>query len=243
MGHSVREEARYSDILEAQLRRVHPELPIEVVNVAIEGHETVQEEKMLRRFWPIVRPDLVVLGFSINDPNLHYRYQQPHPIPVPGPLEVPLHQLLSFRLLDRMYDPAYRWFTDTPAPWDELWQAYDPRSRDWQLFQRAVAGIGTFVRERTHRAPIAICLYEVNALEQRSVYRPVVDTFERNGFIWDEIPRGKFHPVSRFEPHSDEQTHVEYAQALFSEIARSHVLDHHDAAIGAIGAGERVSHP
>ena len=225
MGHSVEENARYSDVLGAQLRKAYPKPPIEIVNLAIEGYETVQEEKILRRFWPAVTPDLVILGFSINDPSLHYRYQQPYPIPLPPPIARPLRRLLSYRLLEQMYDPLFRSVTNTPTPLDEMWQGYDPDSRDWKMFEQSVASIGSFVHDRLHRAPIAICLYEVNALHQKHVYDAVVKTFTKNGFVWVEIPPGRFRPVSRFEPHSNEETHAEFAKVLFSEITRSHVIE------------------
>ena len=104
MGQGVAESARYSDILAADLHAAYRYLSIEIVNLGIAGHETVQEERILRRMWPVVRPDLVILGFSVNDPNLHYRYQQPYTIPVPQALGKRLRSLMAFRQAESLYD-------------------------------------------------------------------------------------------------------------------------------------------
>ena len=72
MGEAVAEEQRYSDVLTRELRHTYPGVSIELINLGVQGLETVQEAKIMRRFWSVVEPDFVILGFSLNDPNLHY---------------------------------------------------------------------------------------------------------------------------------------------------------------------------
>ena len=229
MGHAVAEEDRYSDVLGRELRRAYPETPIEVINLGVEGFETVQEVKILHRLWSAVDPDFVILGFSLNDPNVHYDGYRPHEIPLPFLLRAPLSQLESFRLSDRMYDILYRKTSRSPDPLEQMWQAYSPQSPDWQLFQASVDEIGTFVRHKLRPAPIVICLDEVNQLERRGVHNQVVETFRKAGFTWVEIPTGVFRPVSRFEGHPNEATHAHFAQALFAELQAEHVIEHSEA--------------
>ena len=225
MGEAVAEEQRYSDVLSRELRRAYPGLSIEVINLGVSGLETLQEAKIMRRFWSVVEPDFVILGFSINDPNLHYDYFDTYKVPMPAALRNLLGRFESFRLFERMYDITYRKVRRKPTALEEMWEGYAPQSRDWQLFQRSVADIGMFTREKLNRAPMAICLHEVNELKQHGVYRQVMDTFEANGFTWVEIPSGVFHPVSRFEAHANESTHQQFAQALFERIHHERVIE------------------
>jgi hypothetical protein len=225
MGEAVAEERRYSDLLSGELKRAYPGLSIEVINLGVSGLETLQEAKIMRRFWSVVEPDFVILGFSINDPNLHYDYFDTYKVPMPAAPHNLLGRFESFRLFEQMYDITYRKVLRKPTALEEMWEGYAPQSRDWQLFEHSVADIGMFAREKLNRAPMAICLHEVNVLKEHGVHRQVVDAFETNGFTWVEIPPGVFQPVSRFEAHANEATHEQFARALFEKIQRERVIE------------------
>ena len=108
-GQGVAEGERYSDILEAKLRTNYPALSIEVVNLSIPGFETVQEEKILYRMWDILRPDLAVIQFYLNDRNVTYDHFLTYKFPVPSRLRPFLERLLLFRVLEPWFNgiPTY----------------------------------------------------------------------------------------------------------------------------------------
>ena len=153
------------------------------------------------------------------------QYSSWYKVPMPPALHELLSHLESFRLFEEMYDIMYRRILRKPTALDAMWQGYNLQSRDWQLFERSVADIGMFVRDKLNRAPMAICLHEVNELKQHEVYSQVKATFEANGFDWVEIPPGVFQPVSRFEAHANEVTHQQFAHALFERIQRERVIE------------------
>ena len=66
-GAGLSRQQRYSARLEALLQEEHPEKRIEVLNFGVSGGPTVGQRDVLRKHVDAVDPDLVLVGFCIND--------------------------------------------------------------------------------------------------------------------------------------------------------------------------------
>jgi hypothetical protein len=63
----VAEAEIYTTVLEKELRVRFPTKAIEVINPGVMGWSAVDEAKLLERIGPLLRPDLVLVGFVGND--------------------------------------------------------------------------------------------------------------------------------------------------------------------------------
>jgi lysophospholipase L1-like esterase len=66
-GWGVHDDETFCAQLERQLREAFPHRSLEVVNGGVSGYDTVQEERLLRRFVPRLEPDVILVGFYLND--------------------------------------------------------------------------------------------------------------------------------------------------------------------------------
>jgi len=77
-GYNVEDSERFTELL-------HPELPkYRIVNAGVSGYGTDQEYLLMRRIWEAIKPDVVVLMFSVetdradNSSNLRYFSYKPY---------------------------------------------------------------------------------------------------------------------------------------------------------------------
>ena len=77
-GHGAQFETTYPYLLEQRLREWRPEVKWEVWNLGVPGYNTAQELAYLNRVGGQYRPDLVIVGFFLNDFTGH------DPDPAPG---------------------------------------------------------------------------------------------------------------------------------------------------------------
>ena len=224
-GIGIPEKDRYTELLETELRRRLPARQLEVINLGIQGFETVQEFKMLQYMWESVQPNLVILGFSENDPNIHYSYYEKKKFPMPEVARGLLEHLLAFRKVELWYDPVFRMVKGLPTHAQEVRAAYKQDSSDWNIFVISVRRIAAWVQEHTGSPPIVIFLADIQTAKAEGWYSQVRAVFEQNGFIWCEMIDGaRYQPVSRFEGHPNEATHQFIAQALSQTITDRHLI-------------------
>ncbi len=223
MGTGIAEEERYTNVLEKKLRERYPTVQVEVINLGVQGFETVQEEKIMRRMWSTIRPNLTIVGFCVNDPNITYDYYPAYKMPLPEKIRMLLNRSLLFRKLEPLYDRIYRQINHIPTFVEAMQRAYNTESRDWKIFERSVHNIGLWVREHTGQPP-AVFLTDAPAALKEGMYQQVHDTFVREGFIWWEVDTGYHSPVSRFESHPNAETHRYLANALFQTIVEQNLV-------------------
>ncbi len=217
MGQGVAEEERFTNVLSARMKSRYSSVPIEVINLGVQGFETVQEEKILYRMWNDIQPDLTIVAFYVNDTNVTYEGTETNRIPLSSRTRSVLERSLMFRVLEPWYDPLYRWIVGLPTYEEVQMRARNVESRDWVLFAQAVKNIGRWVAEHSGRAPMVLFLtHEPN--KQGEFYWNVRRTFEGSGFHWVEPRVGRYEPVSRFEFHPNAAMHRAYAEALFESI-------------------------
>lgn len=223
-GIAIAEENRYTDVLETKLRERYPRLKIEVINLGVQGFETLQEEKMMYRMWSTIRPNLTIVGFYVNDPNITYDHYLPYKIPVPESTLRLLERFLLFRQVEPFYDMAYRKFKHIPTPREVQEAAYNSDSRDWKIFERSVHNIGNWVIEHTGQAPVVIFISDGDVTRTPRIYESVHNTFIREHFIWCEAEPGNYFPVSHFEHHPNSESHRLFADALFKTIVEHNLI-------------------
>ena len=68
-GAGLAPEERYTAIAENLLNKTFNDRKFEVLNFGISGGPTITERDILRRYKDIVNPDLIVVGFCLNDPQ------------------------------------------------------------------------------------------------------------------------------------------------------------------------------
>ena len=68
-GAGLADDERYSNLLEQKLRAAYPRRNFEVLNFGVSGGPTIGERDLLNRIKDEVQPDLIVVGFCVNDPQ------------------------------------------------------------------------------------------------------------------------------------------------------------------------------
>ncbi len=68
-GPGLAAEERYSYLLEKRLKEAYPNRSFEVLNFGAEAASTIEERAVLSKYKDIVQPDLIVIGFCVNDPQ------------------------------------------------------------------------------------------------------------------------------------------------------------------------------
>jgi lysophospholipase L1-like esterase len=68
-GPGLSPDQRYTKLLEERLNSAYPERKFEVLNFGAEAASTIQEREILRKNKDLVQPDLLIVGFCVNDPQ------------------------------------------------------------------------------------------------------------------------------------------------------------------------------
>lgn len=66
-GHGALEDTTYPYLLEQRLRQWRPDIDWQVWNLGVPGYNTSQELAYLKRVGPRYKPDVVIIGFFLND--------------------------------------------------------------------------------------------------------------------------------------------------------------------------------
>lgn len=158
-GAGLAEQQRYSDRLEALLRRRHGGRPIEVLNFGVSGGPTTQERDILREHVDAVDPDLVVVGFCLNDPQPRgqdysverERYKVLYEVVRRiGHLGFRRSSALFYKRLSGALENAGL----VPAWQVSLQRAYEPESPEWRDFVQALADVRAICDRRRLPPPV-----------------------------------------------------------------------------------------
>lgn len=185
-------EQRYSNILEHLLQLRFPEHRIEVLNFGVSGGPTTLEKDIAQKYFDLVGPDLVVLGFCINDPqprrqdwsvereNLENTSTM---IFVRAGLSS-MHTLKLSRISDRLERYLLRKLeiANLLPPWQvALNRTYDRESPEWRDFVSALRSIFELSKRRGLPSPIFAVLNQAldnGIAEDYSIFK------EHQYFLW-----------------------------------------------------------
>lgn len=158
-GAGLAEKQRYSNLLEGLLRSRYPRRNIEVLNFGLSGGATVRELDILKRHVENVDPDLIVIGFCLNDTQSkdqrysveRERYQRLFE-GISGLRRIGLARV-SEELLRRVTALLER--TGRIPGWREaLQRTYDKDSDDWKDFVEALNEIRAISDSRGLPPPV-----------------------------------------------------------------------------------------
>jgi len=146
-GAGLSEDERYTNRLEKLLNARNLPFTYEVLNFGIPGAPTTAERATLERYFHLVDPDLIVVGFCVNDPQprsenysvekeqFDSRYKE-YILYLTSSLRG-----LGFPFIGKAMESAvYRLAERTGAipPWEVgLQRVYEKDSREWKWFEKA----------------------------------------------------------------------------------------------------------
>jgi lysophospholipase L1-like esterase len=151
-GAGLAVEERYTAIAEKLLNNAFPQKKFEVLNFGIFGGPTTTERDILEKFKLEVNPDLIVVGFCLNDPQpKRHDWSIEREKLSDSLLGRSIHHISHFlagqglfytgKLLnDAFYRSAQRWGL-IPNAQTALGRAYDPVSNEWHGFIQALQDI------------------------------------------------------------------------------------------------------
>ncbi len=150
-GAGLAENEKYTSVLDSLLKDYFKGQQIEVVNCALSGSPTITERDILRQLKDTVSPDLVIVGYCLNDPQPKgedWSVEKEAFEKKWTPLLTQIQKDFSFFHLNyigdaikkAVYNMATK-YADLPT-WEEaLGRAYDPKSKQWADFRQALKDI------------------------------------------------------------------------------------------------------
>ena len=240
-GVGLGEEERYSHLLEKKLRAaVGKTRNVQVLNFGRPAAATVDLNKIVTSQIQVVKPDLVVVGFCVNDPQTREESYA---------VELEKYQWLfrwmrslgrlgfhrTANVLNLRLDQLLRNVRLVPSYNESLDRAYQVKSAEWQGFTAALRGMYDTAMAYTGRAPVFIMLLQGSA--DYNVSSPYVDcmlhwtrlagaaareagyrvletetAFKKEGF------RNRW--VTPWDGHPDATCNRHYANILFEEVIK-----------------------
>ncbi|HEV3341070.1 MAG TPA: SGNH/GDSL hydrolase family protein [Pirellulales bacterium] len=220
-GAGLAERERYTWLLQLHLQAKLNSQDIEVLNFALPGAPTTHERDVLLKHIDATAPDLVVVGWCMND-------TQPRDQDWCPEREVFNRKLDRLRAIG-LKEVAGKAYYLGPDWIDALDRTYQPGSPEWQAFESALADIAAACRERSLPAPVLALLIQGNgdfANPDRHLSkvlewsRKSATSAERSGFITvsmeaafrAEGSRNRW--VNPWDGHPDAQCNRVYAEEL-----------------------------
>ncbi|MBN1871263.1 MAG: SGNH/GDSL hydrolase family protein [Candidatus Omnitrophica bacterium] len=163
-GVGLSESQRYSNLLERYLKSEYPDKKIAVLNYAIDSGATTEERDILRLIYKEIKPNLIIVGFCLNDPQ-----EKPQNYSVEREYYFSkIEPLLSFfnkkrmngttRLISRVYENILTSTKKIPTWLDALDRVYRKDSLAWHRFETALRDINSMAKEVSSNPPIFISL-------------------------------------------------------------------------------------
>ncbi len=238
-GAGLTEDQRYTQLLENRLREECPHVEIEVLNFGRPGAPTTAERDLLDEHIDTVQPDLVVVGFCVNDP-------QPQTESYAVELERYRRVFDAIEWLGRFGLRRTRAFVHTKTdqflrnqefvpPWqDALDRVYDPASAEWRAFEKALADIAAMCRVRSLPAPVLVPLLQgsgdFNQPNESLANimrwcRKAADAARRQGFVTVNLEEAfkregyQDRSVNPWDGHPSARCNEIYAEELAARIA------------------------
>lgn len=159
---------RYTELMEDRLNELSPRQGWEVINLGLMGAPTVFERDVVVGFGPLVAPDRIVVGFSLNDVDPakkypteeHRRFEERHGRWM-GSVEKILAGVALPRLAGQFRKALNRWAElsgRVPDYEEQLRRAYAEDAPTWIAFREALRDIKKFSDGRRLPAPLFAAL-------------------------------------------------------------------------------------
>jgi lysophospholipase L1-like esterase len=164
-GAGLAVEERYTEIAERLLNKAFSEKTFELLNFGIPGGPTAEERDILTKFKAEVNPDLIVVGFCLNDPQPKrhdYSIEREkltnstmgHAVDKISHFLADLGLLYTAKLLNDAFYRSAEKLGIIPDANVALGRAYDALSEEWRAFVQALKDIKGISDELNLPAPI-----------------------------------------------------------------------------------------
>lgn len=232
-GQAMQRDDAFPARLERLLQMNNPPSSVEVINWGIKGYSTTQEFELLKRGYAKIKPDLVILQITLNDPELKpyrvtHRYLDKHGRVV---LTSPIFKhwkSLGFvveRIMNSKTQRDYvRYYADlftNPASWNPFSEAlgsFRSFTRESKVPLFAVV-FPLFSHPLDRSYPFQLQHQKVHAeLERREI--PYLDLFRS----FENIPHERLHVIPGIDSHPNEIAHRIAADALMERLFESKLL-------------------
>ena len=231
-GKEVWAEERYTNILEIYLKQAYPDKKFEVINFGHTGSDTGGERDTLRQYKDLVQPDLIVLGFVINDTQPESQnysverewWEENYYNSIDDFLEkvedVKLERTAD--LIRKALDNFVVKIGLVPTWQAALQRTYEKESAQWIGFEQALRDIKSMSDEMNLPQPIFAVLNQGLYTDRPTDYRQPdeeLQTFLE--WYWqaeETAARLGYDPINYQE---------EFAEQLNGEIMAAHILDLH----------------
>lgn len=228
-GANVQPPQTYPKLLEWFLNTAIGQETYEVLNWAVSGASTEDELGQLRAAWGY-RPDLVIFGYFINDPDTG---------PIPAEI-LRLQQSLTatpawVQRLRRSSRLVYwidyqRWARRFRRAQEHYIRGlYDPQGQPWQRHRRVVAEVGQECRR--HGVPCLFVIWPHVGFPMnrdypfQDIHRQVHRLLQAEGLPWLDLLQvfwgmdtRRLQAVPALDPHPSEIAHRVAAEALFRHL-------------------------
>jgi lysophospholipase L1-like esterase len=254
-GAGLAAEQRYTDLLEDYLANRFPKRSIEVLNFGLSAAPTTQERDILRKYRESVQPDLIVIGFCLNDPQPKDQDHSPEKEAFERTygrrIKALAERLARVRLrhVGELLEEAAHRFAEKLGivpTWEvALQRTYEKNSREWLDFEEALRDIKSMSDRMGLPPPVFAILNQ--GLPDRSVsyeepsgeirlwskwYRQAEESAAMIGFRTHNHERdviwrlpGNALTVNAVDGHPSARLNEVYAKKLFEIIERQMTKD------------------
>lgn len=156
-GAGLAPERRYSNLMEKYLTEKFPGKKFEVLNFGLSGGPTILERDNLRRYKDVVKPDLIVVGFCLNDPQpkgQDYSLEKEEFDKKYANVFYGLNMLSKYAKLSRISARAKQAIYNIaesrkiiPTWQTALDRTYDKNSNEWREFEQALRDLKSMSNE------------------------------------------------------------------------------------------------
>lgn len=173
-GAGLGDDEMYTNLLDSMLNAFFQPRKIEVVNCALAGSPTITERDILRSLKDTVQPDLIIVGFCVNDPqpkSEDYSIEKEAFTKKWGAFLSKMQNFFSMIRLNYIGEAivnfVYKYQANSgkfPSWIEALGRVYDPASEEWKLFTGALSDIK-------------------NISDSLNCPKPIIGVFPQVGFI------------------------------------------------------------
>ena len=185
-GAGLASEERYTNLAASELNKQFPGLKIEILNFGVSGGPTVIERDILLRYAPLINPDLIVVGFCMNDPLPHMQSDYierdiflnkirkvTQPI-----VWIGLSRTREFILNEIILKTAVA-VGILPSWFDAVDKLYDKKSNEWKSFINALKDIKKISDQHNLPPPVFLVLNQAVYSDKAAAYRDLIPPVKR----------------------------------------------------------------
>jgi lysophospholipase L1-like esterase len=230
-GVGLRAEERYSRLLEDLMNNAFPSLRYEVLNFGRNGFSTLEERDVLREYINKVEPDLLIVGFCLNDTQPRsqvYSIERARFNKRQGKVIKKIYRFLNVLGLDYtadlFKDASYRFAERRghfPSWQVALDRTYEEGSKEWKDFVTALEDIRSMSNRMGLPAPIFVTLNQGTYTDKSTDYANPDEALETYLRWYHQVERTAFNSGFHVTNHENELKNMK-AEPLSVNILDAH---------------------